>query len=236
MLSRSESRIILALLLSVGLHVFLFSRGGVTHRPPVLHDFRNRVPLRLFRYQAPPVAPEPVGKAPVKEEIPPFVAEVKPEKIIPVVEEKKPVPAPVAVKTPVADSGKTKVVEPVPAPEPVDARPAEQVVDPGTDSTTMEEAAETAVVVLARPLYRSNPPPAYPERARRKRQEGTVLLEVVVRADGSVESLRVEQGSGHRLLDRAALAAVRNWTFEPGRQAGVPVTMTVQVPVRFELE
>jgi len=96
-------------------------------------------------------------------------------------------------------------------------------------------AGPEAVVVQARPRYRDNPPPPYPDPARRRQLEGTVVLEVEVSAQGRVGALAVHRSSGHRMLDESALAAVRGWLFEPGRRGGLPVAMTVQVPVRFGL-
>lgn len=89
--------------------------------------------------------------------------------------------------------------------------------------------------IPARPRYRENPPPAYPEQARRRRIEGTVVLEALVSGGGSVHHLAVQASSGYPLLDEAALRAVRGWRFEPGRRGSVPVTMKVLVPVRFAL-
>jgi protein TonB len=57
-----------------------------------------------------------------------------------------------------------------------------------------------------------------------------------VQADGLPAEISLNRSSGHPLLDRAALDAVRRWTFEPGRAAGVPVASLVVVPVRFSLE
>jgi len=90
-------------------------------------------------------------------------------------------------------------------------------------------------VVLAQPLYRENPPPEYPPLARRRQLEGTVVLEVLVSAEGKVSGLAVHESSGHALLDEAALKAVKGWRFEPGRRGGAPVAMPVLVPVRFGL-
>jgi protein TonB len=45
----------------------------------------------------------------------------------------------------------------------------------------------------------------------------------------------VQRSSGFEMLDRAAIAAVRRWVFEPGRRGGNPVAAWVQVPVRFAL-
>ena len=90
-------------------------------------------------------------------------------------------------------------------------------------------------IVSAVPRYRSNPAPDYPTPSRRRGEEGTVLLDVVVNAGGSADAVSVQRSSGYPLLDRAAVAAVRNWTFEPARFQGVALSSHVVVPVRFSL-
>jgi protein TonB len=89
---------------------------------------------------------------------------------------------------------------------------------------------------LARPRYRRNPAPRYPEAAKRLRQEGVVLLRVAVDARGRVDAVSVAKGSGYQALDEAALEAVRRWEFEPGRRGKQAVASVVTVPVRFRLE
>jgi len=74
----------------------------------------------------------------------------------------------------------------------------------------------------------------YPEIARRAGLEGTVLVHVLVGANGRVERAEVYVGV-HPLLDQAALAAARLCRFESGRQRGVPVKAWVAVPYRFRL-
>jgi protein TonB len=91
------------------------------------------------------------------------------------------------------------------------------------------------VLVQATPRYRDNPAPLYPNQARRRGLEGTVVLEVLVGPDGRVKDLKLAQASGHRLLDEAASDSVRSWAFEPGRRGDQPLEMWVRVPVRFEL-
>ncbi|MBW1768473.1 MAG: energy transducer TonB, partial [Deltaproteobacteria bacterium] len=71
--------------------------------------------------------------------------------------------------------------------------------------------------------------------ARRRGYEGTVVLEVLVNQEGSVEDLRISESSDHSILDRAALASVKKWLFEPGRKGDEAVEMWVRVPVRFQL-
>src|SRR6266404_4317717 len=61
------------------------------------------------------------------------------------------------------------------------------------------------------PRYGNNPAPIYPVEARKMGQQGTVILSVLVSAGGTVETLAVKDGSGHVLLDQAAMRAVRRW-------------------------
>jgi protein TonB len=88
---------------------------------------------------------------------------------------------------------------------------------------------------VARPVYRHNPQPAYPASARRRRQQGSVLLSVWVRPDGKPESLAIITSSGTEALDEAAVRAVADWEFEPARQDGRRVGSQVEVPIAFTL-
>jgi len=74
----------------------------------------------------------------------------------------------------------------------------------------------------------------YTEDARRRNITGDVLLEIVVRRDGTVGTVRVLQGLGAGLDERASYA-VRQWQFEPARRKGVPVDVLVEVAVEFNL-
>ena len=85
------------------------------------------------------------------------------------------------------------------------------------------------------PAYQHTPVPRYPADARHQGLEGVVVLSVLVRSDGRVEEARVAASSGTSVLDEAALAAVRKWTFVPARQGGRPVESVVEVPVKFAL-
>lgn len=81
-----------------------------------------------------------------------------------------------------------------------------------------------------------NLPPRYPDEARRKGWEGTVLVSARVGVDGAVQSVRLERSSGHPCLDDAAIEAARDWRFSPATLDGAPIEEEVQVPIRFVLE
>ena len=117
--------------------------------------------------------------------------------------------------------------------------PAEAVLPASgerTNASHEKRSTPVAAVVKATPRYDVNPPPVYPAIARQRGNEGIVVLEVYVREDGQVKDLRVARTSEYRLLDKAALKAVRRWQFEPGKQADKPVAMWVRVPVAFRLQ
>jgi periplasmic protein TonB len=76
--------------------------------------------------------------------------------------------------------------------------------------------------------------PDYTEEARRRNTEGDVVLEIVVRSNGTVGEVRVLQGLGHG-LDQRAIDAVRQWRFSPAKRLGRPVDVLVEVSVEFRL-
>jgi TonB family protein len=76
--------------------------------------------------------------------------------------------------------------------------------------------------------------PTYTEEARARAVTGEVLLEVLVRRDGTVGSTRVIAGLGSG-LDERAVEAVRQWKFGPARRLGPPVDVLVEVVVEFRL-
>ena len=74
----------------------------------------------------------------------------------------------------------------------------------------------------------------YTDEARRRGIEGDVVLEIVVRRDGSVGDVRIRR-SLDRGLDQRAIDAVRQWRFAPARRHGVAVDVFVEVAVGFKL-
>lgn len=76
--------------------------------------------------------------------------------------------------------------------------------------------------------------PDYSEEARRRGIEGDVVMEIVVRHDGSVGDVKVLQGLGYG-LDERAIAAVRRWRFSPAKRRGAAVDVMVEVAMEFKL-
>jgi TonB family protein len=77
--------------------------------------------------------------------------------------------------------------------------------------------------------------PEYSDEARAARYSGTVVLEIVVRKDGTVDVVRVVRPLGLG-LDEQAVKAVKQWRFKPGMRDGQPVDVTLHMEVSFNLQ
>jgi protein TonB len=100
----------------------------------------------------------------------------------------------------------------------------------------IQVAAVPAIPPRALSGAAGNPKPDYPLEARRRGLQGKVMLRVEVSAAGRPQGVSVIASSGYPVLDRAALAAVERWRFNPATQAGLPVPGTAEVPIVFRLE
>jgi len=76
----------------------------------------------------------------------------------------------------------------------------------------------------------------YPRRARLRREEGTVMLYFLVDREGRVLEHRIEQGSGHPVLDAEVLAMIERAQPLPAMPAHMDKpTLELVVPVQFFL-
>jgi protein TonB len=76
--------------------------------------------------------------------------------------------------------------------------------------------------------------PVYPEAMRRAHQDGFVGLEAIIGRDGTIEEMRVVTAT-NGLFEEAALRAVRQWRYRPGRLGGQAIRVVLQVTVSFRL-
>lgn len=83
------------------------------------------------------------------------------------------------------------------------------------------------------PEYLAGEKPPYPKRAERNGWEGTVLLTLLINANGEVEKVGIAKTSGYELLDQQARKSVSAWRFKPARRHGIAITETVQQPIIF---
>ena len=78
--------------------------------------------------------------------------------------------------------------------------------------------------------------PLYPQVARKEGWEGTVVLRITIGTGGDVENVITQTSSGHPALDESAAQSVKTWQFDPAKDGDVPISTSVDLPVRFDLE
>lgn len=193
-----------------------------------------------------PVAPQPPTPPKLKEEKvepppePPPKPQPRPE---PSTKPKPtpPTPTPTPTPRPKLTQSASALSQPESAPEP-SAAPAPAApappASPAAPAVTAAPAAAAAALTAARfdAAYLNNPSPAYPMLSRRLREEGEVMLRVLVAADGQPKRIEVRTGSGSNRLDRAAEDAVARWRFVPARRGDSAVEAWVLVPIVFKLK
>lgn len=174
---------------------------------------------------APPAPPEPVRETPPPKKLAPTPP--KPVRPTPV----KPAPAPEPTLTQSESALSAQQSEPAP--------PQEAAPPPAPPAPPAPAAAPAAAPVVAARFdadYLNNPSPTYPPLSRRLREEGKVMLRVLVTVDGKPGQVEIATSSGFERLDNAARQAVQRWRFVPARQGERAVEASVLVPIVFKLE
>jgi periplasmic protein TonB len=102
-----------------------------------------------------------------------------------------------------------------------------------SQDTTSETVYELGKGIKA-PKATYAPNPTYVDRARREKINGTVVLSLIVTAEGKVRDVKVTKSLDPD-LDKQAIAAVRTWRFEPGAKDGKAVGVRLNVETTFRL-
>ncbi|HLP15149.1 MAG TPA: energy transducer TonB [Bacteroidota bacterium] len=90
------------------------------------------------------------------------------------------------------------------------------------------------VPVEKQPVPIKNPPPQYPEIARRAGVEGTVWVKIWVDKEGKAKKAQVIK-SDAELFNQNAIDAAMQWTFTPAVMNNGPVSVWVSIPFKFKL-
>lgn len=148
------------------------------------------------------------------------------------------------IPKPVMTRRKVEQVREIPEREQTPLLPKEDIKIRETDQIKVREPkseshdytdAVRPTITTAIPKYHENPKPHYPLIARRRGYHGLVILKVQVMADGEVGRVELRKSSGYSILDRSAIRTVKKWRFIPGSKGNIPISMWVEVPIRFEL-
>jgi homoserine O-acetyltransferase len=88
-------------------------------------------------------------------------------------------------------------------------------------------------VTAPKPIY--TPEPEFPDEARRRKLQGGVTVAIIVGPDGLVHQAAVTKTSDS-VFNKNAIAAVKNWRFQPGMKDGQPVAVSLHVEITFNLQ
>ncbi len=218
---------------TVLLHVilaFLFMLGLMEHTitppeaPPVLVELMQSQPT-------PKTIEQPVAK--------PIPVPPRPQPVAAPAPTPQPQPSPSKVSTPTEVAQATPVAPvsaptapTLPAPTRVEAPPAPA---PPSPAPVVTAPSKTDVSIPAS-YSASNQKPIYPNMSKRLGEQGTVVLRVLVKADGSAGEVEVKSSSNYPRLDQAAIDAVKTWRFNPAKIDGKATDEWYQVPIPFKLQ
>lgn len=120
------------------------------------------------------------------------------------------------------------------APGVASSEPAGPAAAESGDKYALNCATRTRGVRGVHPTAIYQPFPEFSDRARQKKQQGNVLVTLVVNREGLAENVRIQRPLGYG-LDEKALSYVRTWRFKPAEVDGEPVAMPISVEVNFHL-
>jgi protein TonB len=197
-----------AVIITVLFHALLLGALLHIHQERVERKERRLTTVNLQPPPAPPPPPETRPQPPAKAAIAAPAPRIEVPRPAPLVAT-APEPTPVAVSVP--------AVAPPAPPVPLAVPSVMKAKDLGTRMI-------------------SAVPPRYPTESRRQREQGTVVLELTLDADGRVAHIAVARSSGFSRLDEAALRAVRKWRWAPTMRDGQAVMVQGLVEIPFVLK
>ena len=218
---------------SLGIHAALFWVVGAslinTHAAP---SRTMRIELRDITAQKPIIAPNhsqtTIAKAKnvIADKTPPFHPPKKPSAVTPVHTHNTATGNTITINQPDTVSDFALNSSSTTSNTTTDTAPA--LTTPNSIPSDIEKPIFDAA-------FLNNPQPSYPVFAKKRQQEGTVMLKVKVSTEGKAEVVELAESSGFSLLDEAAQLAVAKWQFIPARHGDVVVIASVIVPIRFAL-
>jgi TonB family protein len=202
--------------------------GGALHQgerqrqpaaSPAAAEPPSTIPSPFVSDEVVAVGPTPIEETPTRDSEP--ASPSKPT-------EKKATPEVVA-KSPGTENGAASAVPESPGVGRAPGAQGSSRLPPGTPSAGGKVGFTTGVSMAE---YRK---PLYPPEAKLARMEGTVVIWLKVSAEGQVAAAKIQQSSGHSILDNAALRFAYSVKFRPARQGATPVEAEATLPVIFQL-
>jgi protein TonB len=105
----------------------------------------------------------------------------------------------------------------------------------GADDKLKTTDSDCECEEITRPVAIEKTQPKYPEEARKEKIMGDVILETIITEEGLVDAVEVVESPDERLT-AAAIAAVKDWRFDPALCDGKPVGVYYVLTMRFNLK
>jgi periplasmic protein TonB len=224
--------------LVVGIHIVFFwaLQSGVAQKS--FEKIKKTVEAKIITEPKVEVKPEPPKLEPK--------VEVKPKvepKIEPKVTPPKPIEPPKVIAPPVVEAPPVIAAVPSPAPSPVAVPAPAPAPAPAPVPVAQPTPAPAVVTAPAKALAKTGATlprgsceePDYPAISARAKEEGSVLLEFTISAEGKVVQSKVLSSSGYPRLDEAAKAAYAKCKFSPATVDGQPVQGSTKVRYNWTL-
>ncbi|MBI4481270.1 MAG: TonB family protein [Acidobacteria bacterium] len=235
-----------AVILAIATHILLFLIVFPSFSRNVIYETRNLITLRNL------ALPDPGGGGGGS----PAATPPKPVQVAP-----EPKPRPVPIPDPTPDAPETMVRLDLEQPEVVDRISTELNIgdvtappgNPGLGGEGSGSGTGRGSGVgpglgggegggpyrpgggVTEPILIFGPEPPYTEEARKNKIQGVVVLQAIIRRDGSVDNLRVVRSLGFGLEDSAIKTIATQWKFKPGMKGGQPVDVYATIEVYFRL-
>lgn len=196
--------------------------------------FNNQVDIPLAPLNIVISSPE---QPRVEKTLPPPLASQEPKKTQ---ETSKPQPPTQTVKTSALAAISPVTEQTATTPSPIQPQTQETVVKNNTPIKPISQPPHGVDIpktpTLTQVVFVHNPKPKYPRIARKRKLEGTVIIEALIDASGQATEVIIKQSSGHTTLDKAALKTFLQWKFIPAKKNEIPADSKIEVPFRFELQ
>ncbi len=184
--------------------------------------------------EPPPPTPSPILPPPPQPpppEVPrppttplPIVLELLPPKLKPVAD----------LNFQVAAVPQPPAPQPTPQPQPPAPEPVRQQAAPPAPPASPPVYGADEVDQMPRPTYSPRPP--YPMTAQRRRIEGYAEAHFTVTSDGQVTDVRIVESRPAGVFETTTRDGLSHWRFEPATRDGLPVSVRVQMRIRYQLD
>jgi protein TonB len=103
-------------------------------------------------------------------------------------------------------------------------------------SSQSTQLADPGPRLVTRVQYLSEPPhPVYPAYSKSRKQQGKVVVRVLISPEGLIRTIQIQQSSGFDALDEAAIRGFTDVRFKPYSENGIPYDRLADIPIEFML-